>query len=215
MGPGEIDLVKSVRARSGPLPLSPLLASSPAAAAAAAGAGGPTAVAGLQQFMQNLMFLLMDLVRPGSARGGRLGVPEARHLEDPVPETSGEGEGTPGGLKRLPMGEGRQRAVLRQKRRIGANMAHMFDALESWATRDGVLLRIVSGYRSWEDREMLDNRFGKGRTGVEGPDIHETGYAIDFANTPNAYAWLARHAPRLGFSCPDLEEPWHWVAGPR
>ncbi len=47
-------------------------------------------------------------------------------------------------------------------------------------------------------------------TAIPGTSNHERGLAIDFTNTPGAWAWLAANAGRFGFLNRLPTEPWHW-----
>lgn len=182
-----------------PMPANPLFALKPGAQAQAADNAGAMRNYALQQFMQMLTFLIMGLLMAGVLRGGRRGVPAARDEGADDGETiMGGGEHSQsGGGRRMDMGEGRQPAVERQGRKIGANIAAAFDDMVLAAARDGVRLRIVSGYRTVEERNPDWTR-------------HEDGTALDFANTRGAYGWLARHASAFGFHNRKADQPWHY-----
>ncbi|HYO43219.1 MAG TPA: M15 family metallopeptidase [Candidatus Limnocylindrales bacterium] len=95
------------------------------------------------------------------------------------------------------------------------------------ARRAGVSLRITSGYRSYDAQKALYRSFvallGPGaaalRAARPGHSEHQLGTAMDLADRPGAYAWVARNAWRYGFvvSYPPGErsvscyrsEPWH------
>lgn len=117
----------------------------------------------------------------------------------------------PGGETTYNVG-GPQRAVKRQGKYIGVSIAGRFDAMVAAAKRDGVNLVINSGMRTRAEQEYLYNLYkaGKGNIAAKpGTSLHEQGEAIDFANTPGAWAWLKRNAPRFGFhNFPP--EPWHY-----
>ncbi len=108
------------------------------------------------------------------------------------------------------------------------------DMLED-AARDGIELRILSAFRSFDEQRDLHGRFqqqfGSGAnqfSADQGFSEHQLGTAIDivdpetgatsqtFANTV-AYEWLQDNAYRYGFilSYPEgnefyIFEPWHW-----
>jgi len=108
-----------------------------------------------------------------------------------------------------------------------------FARMAERAARDGILLRVDSGYRSRSyQTSLLLRRIEEGQDLREvlrviappGYSEHETGRAVDlvpsdpeFAREP-AYEWLRRHAGSFGFreSYPLREgadapwEPWHW-----
>lgn len=107
---------------------------------------------------------------------------------------------------------GPQPAVKRQGKYIGLSIAGRFDAMVAAAQRDGVNLVISSGMRTRAEQQRLWDLYqaGKGNIAARpGTSNHEKGEAIDFANTPGAWAWLKRNAPRFGFhNFPP--EPWHY-----
>lgn len=108
-----------------------------------------------------------------------------------------------------------------------------FVRMAEQATRDGIRLRIDSGYRSRSyQASLLLRRIEEGQDLREvlrviappGYSEHETGRAVDlvpsdpeFAREPT-YEWLRRHAGSFGFreTYPLREgtdapwEPWHW-----
>lgn len=103
------------------------------------------------------------------------------------------------------------------------------------AEEDGVMLRIVSGFRSFGTQAGLKAsysvQFGSGANAFsadQGYSEHQLGTAVDFTTdaiggglagfeTTEAYAWLLDNAYRYGFilSYPKdnsyyVYEPWHW-----
>jgi D-alanyl-D-alanine carboxypeptidase len=108
------------------------------------------------------------------------------------------------------------------------------DLLED-AQEDGIELRVLSGYRSFDEQRDLKGaytvQYGSGAntfSADQGFSEHQLGTAVDFT-TPElngglagfqnteAYAWLLGHAHRYGFilSYPEnnqyyIFEPWHW-----
>lgn len=111
--------------------------------------------------------------------------------------------------KRVDIG-GPQPAVRRQGHYIGVRVADKFDAMLAAAARDGIHLQISSGYRSRAEQEKLWRANPNPRyVAPPGTSNHEQGDAIDFRNTPGAYAWLKRNASRFGLhNYPP--EPWHY-----
>jgi D-alanyl-D-alanine carboxypeptidase len=110
--------------------------------------------------------------------------------------------------------------------------------LKHAAALDGIVLEIVSGFRSFDKQvEIIRRKLGEGTpiaailTVVAPPGFseHHTGCAVD-VNTPGcdafeeefeataAFSWLQENAPRHGFhlSYPRgnasgyVYEPWHW-----
>jgi D-alanyl-D-alanine carboxypeptidase len=100
-------------------------------------------------------------------------------------------------------------------------------AMVSAARRAGVSLRVTSAYRSYASQKAL-YRYYVGLLGPEagalraarpGHSEHQLGTALDLANRPGAYTWIARNGWRYGFlvsyppgrsavSC-YRSEPWH------
>lgn len=112
----------------------------------------------------------------------------------------------------IDMGPGKPKGVRRFGHVIGVNIAPQFDAMVAAAARDGVQLRITSGYRSYAEQVHLYNLYKSGKGNIAarpGTSNHETGDAIDFTNTPGAWAWLKRNSTRFGFKNFD-PEPWHY-----
>ena len=116
--------------------------------------------------------------------------------------------------------------------------AAVWTKLSETASRDGVTLLLISGFRSVDhQRQILERKLAEGKSITEilrvnaapGYSEHHTGRAVDIG-TPGcpplteafeetaAFAWLARHAARFGFrlSYPRdnphgvIYEPWHW-----
>lgn len=106
---------------------------------------------------------------------------------------------------------GPQPAVMRQGKYIGQGIAARFDAMVAAAKKDGVDLQIESGMRSRAEQQILWDRYGHdtNRVAAPGTSNHEKGNAIDFKDTPGAFAWLKAHSTTHGFhNYPP--EPWHY-----
>lgn len=118
------------------------------------------------------------------------------------------------------------------------------DAAEAWlsmvkaAERDGVVLQVVSAYRSSEYQAGLIQRcLDRGedldeiltRIAAPGFSEHQSGLALDVTSpgyqaveeefdTSSAFGWLQRHASKFEFVMPYkkdnsygiIYEPWHW-----
>lgn len=122
--------------------------------------------------------------------------------------------------------------------RLAPRAARAMRAMTLAAARDGVILRAVSGFRSFDyQRRLLRRKLDRGLplasvlrvNALPGYSEHHSGLALDFttpgvpaadvsfARTP-AYDWLVRHAGDYGFalSYPAGNaqgiafEPWHW-----
>lgn len=101
--------------------------------------------------------------------------------------------------------------VRRQGKLIHASIATKFDQLAAAAKRAGINLQINNSYRSYQEQVVLWNRYGRDpkRVAPPGHSNHQSGRAIDFVNTPGAYAWLKANAHRYGLrNYPP--EPWHY-----
>jgi len=102
--------------------------------------------------------------------------------------------------------------VERQGKKIDASIADNFDAMVAAAKKDGVDLQISSGFRSRQEQEVLYQKYlnGTGNLAAKpGTSNHESGLAIDFKDTPGAFAWLKKNSTRFGLkNLPS--EPWHY-----
>lgn len=121
---------------------------------------------------------------------------------------------------------------------LQARAAQAWRTMQAAAAADGIVLELVSAFRSIERqgeliRRKLDNGFALADIlsvlAIPGTSEHHTGCAIDvttpgcppadeaFEDTP-AFAWLSAHAARHGYTLsfprgnPEgyLYEPWHW-----
>lgn len=103
-------------------------------------------------------------------------------------------------------------SVTRQGKPIGAHIAQKFDEMVAAAKKDGVDLKISSGLRTRAEQERLYAAYKNGTGNLAakpGTSNHESGSAVDFANTPGAYDWLKKNSERFGFkNLPS--EPWHY-----
>ena len=120
---------------------------------------------------------------------------------------------------------------------LTATTAAAFEALVADAATAGHQLQLMSGYRSFDDQQLLYDRFvddygaevAAGLVAVPGTSEHQTGLAVDvglvglpddqvFGGTP-ASVWVAANAHRFGFILrypPEkaditgyTNEPWH------
>lgn len=123
--------------------------------------------------------------------------------------------------------------------KLAPNSARAWEELRQSAFRDGVVLQLVSGFRSVSyQRGIIERKLAKGMhiqeilrsSAAPGFSEHHTGRAIDIT-TPGAtvlhedfdrtaaFDWLMRNASHLGFhlSFPRnnphgiIYEPWHWL----
>ncbi|MSU35117.1 MAG: D-alanyl-D-alanine carboxypeptidase family protein [Pedosphaera sp.] len=129
--------------------------------------------------------------------------------------------------------------ISNREQKLSANTAVAWEALRTAAAADGVVLQLVSGFRSIEyQTSILRRKLLKGipiheilrSSAAPGYSEHHTGRAIDvttpgsdpleeqFERTP-AYTWLLREAVKFGFSMSYppgnlhgvVSEPWHWL----
>ncbi len=94
---------------------------------------------------------------------------------------------------------------------INASAAGSYRRMKAAAKRDGVTLRINSGFRTMAEQRELYNRYGPGRAAVPGYSNHQMGVAVDFHNIGGAWSWLARNAARFGWNGTVPGEPWHYA----
>ena len=127
-----------------------------------------------------------------------------------------------------------------RKQRLAPDTAARWQQMVEAASRDGIRLLIVSGFRSFEYQgQLIRNKLEAGQSigeilevnAAPGYSQHHTGGAVDIA-TPgsrplteefeesDAFAWLGKNAGELGFSMTYprdnpygfIYEPWHWAA---
>lgn len=93
--------------------------------------------------------------------------------------------------------------------------ARAFLEMRAAAARDGVELRLESGFRTVEQQRELYRawRSGQGNKAARpGKSNHQSGRALDIAvlSVPGALAWLEDNAASFGFKRTVPSEPWHW-----
>ncbi|MGV8118322.1 MAG: D-alanyl-D-alanine carboxypeptidase family protein [Candidatus Xenobiia bacterium LiM19] len=99
--------------------------------------------------------------------------------------------------------------------KVDSSIAPKLQAMIAAAKADGVNLDIISGYRSNEEQKQLYAKYGPGRAAKPGTSNHEKGMAVDFANTPGAYKWLAQHASEYGLKTNAQSGGWEqWHVSP-
>lgn len=106
---------------------------------------------------------------------------------------------------------------------ISSEVAEFYLALVNTAEKDGVLLPLKSGFRTYPKQESLYNGFIKKLPGFNlaakpGFSNHEDGFAYDFQISGYEgnplYDWLKAHGPAHGFVRTVNKEPWHWEYRP-
>jgi len=107
----------------------------------------------------------------------------------------------------------------RQIKYIGLDTLDAYLDLVKAAAKDGVLVAINSGFRSYPEQKHLyegyiNHRPGFNKAAKPGASNHQSGIAIDIAVAGAAgnpvYDWLKRNAPARGFVRTVNKEPWHW-----
>lgn len=118
---------------------------------------------------------------------------------------------------------------------IHARIISFLENLLMDAEDDGIHLRVLSAYRSYDEQRDLKGayslQYGTGAntfSADQGYSEHQLGTTVDFTSTEiggsltgfettEAYAWLKKYAHRYGFiiSYPEnngyyIFEPWHW-----
>lgn len=92
--------------------------------------------------------------------------------------------------------------------------ATAFRAMAKAARKDGVDLRIRSGFRSFAKQTALYKKYRRGEGNLAarpGYSNHESGRALDiYIVDYDAYEWLEHHAAKYGFHRTVPGEPWHW-----
>jgi len=124
-------------------------------------------------------------------------------------------------------------------RQLTPDAAGRWTELRAAAHQDGIVLLLVSAFRSLEYQRQIFERKIRAGESLErilkvntppGYSEHHTGRAVDLTTpgcaplaeefeTTAAFAWLARHAHRFGFSMTYPRgnlfgisyEPWHWA----
>jgi LAS superfamily LD-carboxypeptidase LdcB len=137
-----------------------------------------------------------------------------------------------GYLERYPQ-MGNSELISYQGQKVVKDAATAFESMRQQAKKDGIALKIISGFRDIQTQMGIFKRKGNSVAAAEysappGHSQHHTGLALDinslspsFRKTKE-YRWLKNNAPKFGFmlsyendeSKCDLgphNEPWHWV----
>lgn len=106
---------------------------------------------------------------------------------------------------------------------ISSDVAEFYLALVNAAERDGVLLPLKSGFRTYPKQETLHDGYIRRLPGFNlaakpGFSNHQDGFAYDFAVSGYEgnplYDWLKHNGPTHGFVRTVNKEPWHWEYRP-
>jgi Transglycosylase SLT domain/D-alanyl-D-alanine carboxypeptidase len=123
-----------------------------------------------------------------------------------------EAQLSPGAADVFATGPGEYRGPLayRQGKPMRPDVALAFDRMAAAASRDGVALLVVSGFRSNAEQARLFAAHPDPRwVAPPGQSLHRLGTELDLGPS-SAYGWLAAHAPSYHFVQRYAWEPWHW-----
>jgi len=99
-------------------------------------------------------------------------------------------------------------------KKVAAKTARAWQALKSAAARDGVRLKLNSGFRTHDEQHDLYRKYQNGTGNLAaypGHSNHQHGQAIDVdVVSQDAYDWMHANAPRMGWRRTVPSEPWHW-----
>ena len=109
--------------------------------------------------------------------------------------------------------------VLADDKPVETRTANAYVSMQRAAAADGVELRIVSGFRTYQEQEYLYECYLTGNcndgnlAARPGYSNHQSGHALDLNSSSRSsaqYQWLAANADRFGFTETVEGEPWHW-----
>jgi hypothetical protein len=97
---------------------------------------------------------------------------------------------------------------------VEVSTARAFLTMQEAAAKDGVDLRIESGFRTAEEQRELFRAWRRGRgnkAARPGESNHQSGRALDLAvQSKGAFEWLEANAATFRFKRTVKGEPWHW-----
>ena len=107
-------------------------------------------------------------------------------------------------------GDYRGPLATRQGKPMRPDVARAFDRMAAAASRDGIALVVVSGYRSSAEQAVLFARHPDPKwVAPPGKSLHRLGTELDLG-PPAAYRWLAANAEGFHFVQRYSWEPWHY-----
>ncbi|MEE9415084.1 MAG: M15 family metallopeptidase [Acidimicrobiales bacterium] len=93
--------------------------------------------------------------------------------------------------------------------------AVQFLAMTSAAQKDGVTIKVSSGYRTVEHQAQLVAELGLfshgGKAAPPGHSNHGWGLSVDLDLDEATIGWMREHAADFGFENDVGREPWHWT----
>lgn len=102
-------------------------------------------------------------------------------------------------------------------RPVERDTANAYYVMAEAASREGVEIRIVSGFRTMAEQEYLYYCYtscscnGCNLAARPGYSNHQSGHALDLnTSSGRVLTWLNANAGRFGFSRTVPSEPWHW-----
>ncbi|MBI3202929.1 MAG: N-acetylmuramoyl-L-alanine amidase [Myxococcales bacterium] len=102
-------------------------------------------------------------------------------------------------------------------RKVEWKTANAYLRMAEAAAKDGVQIRIVSGFRSMSEQEYLYGCYKScscnscNLAAAPGFSNHQSGHALDLnTSAGGVYAWLSKHAGKFGFKRTVPSEAWHW-----
>lgn len=100
---------------------------------------------------------------------------------------------------------------------IEETTASAYAAMQHAAAKDGISLRVVSGFRTMAEQEHLYYCYthcacnGCNLAASPGYSNHQSGHALDLnTSSSGVYSWLEHHAADFGFKRTVPSEIWHW-----
>lgn len=100
--------------------------------------------------------------------------------------------------------------VYRDGEGMRPDVAAAYDQMTAAARADGVVLVVVSGFRSdAEQAELFAANPDPTWVAPPGQSLHRCATELDIGPS-SAYGWLAANAGRFGFQLRYQWEPWHW-----
>ncbi|MBK04897.1 MAG: hypothetical protein CL920_25035 [Deltaproteobacteria bacterium] len=101
---------------------------------------------------------------------------------------------------------------------VEINTARSFLKMREAAQKDGVNIKINSGFRSYEEQKRLYDLYKAGRGNLAarpGYSNHQHGPAVDLnTRDPKVLRWLNKNGKKFGFVRTVPSEPWHWEYRP-